>query len=209
MSERRFFDEYRDPDYGPFQSSRLQPDDTHKSAEDAKTETRAEAICRVVNREFQVELTNKEKELYEINKRIEDAKHLLAKVRYAVVYHYYNRKELICPEEELLAVQKSQQESMTNYPIPGDKMQMAIHPSLKKLLGKRPINYDEILKSRGQRKAAQNATEQFHKMAKKPAEPLKLKVGEPVVKLADDSKDIVSILVILYKPALTVICHRI
>lgn len=117
----------------------------------------------------------------EINKRLDETKKLLAKVRYAVVYHYYNQKSLICSVEEIAAVEKSQQESMTSYPPPGDKPQMAIHPSLKKLLGKRPIDYNEILKTRPARKAAQNATEQFQKLAKKPTD-TRIKMTEPIIR---------------------------
>lgn len=192
MSENRSHEEYHDPDYRQFQPSRLQPDvnddnRTKTAATDATTqnlqiktpESQREAICRVIEREFQRELTNKEQELHEINKRIDEAKQLLAKVRYVVVHNYYNRKNLLYSEEEIAAVQKSQQESMTSHPPTGDKPQMPIHPSLKKLLGKRPIDYDEILKSRPPRKAAKNATEQFQKLVKKPIE-TKIKLKESI-----------------------------
>lgn len=192
MSENRAHDEYHDPDYRQFQSRRPQPNanDTNSDlanggqppAQNPQTKTpeseRDATICRIIEREFQRELTSKEQELHEINKRIDEAKQLLAKVRYVVVHNYYNRKNLLCSEEEIAAVQKSQQESMTSYVQPGDKLQMPIHPSLKKLLGKRPINYDDILKCRPPRKAAQNATEQFQKLAKKPAIDTKAKVKE-------------------------------
>ncbi|XP_055309470.1 YEATS domain-containing protein 2 [Sitodiplosis mosellana] len=185
MSQKR--GEYCDPDYGQFQPVRTHGEnDTRKSVEtkyEAKakpTETRIEAIRRIVDREFQKELTSKEYELEEINRRLDETKKLLAKVRYAVVYHYYNQKSLICSAEEIAAVEKSQQESMTNYPPPGDKPQMAIHPSLKKLLGKRPIDYNEILKTRPARKAAQNATELFQKMVKKPTD-TRIKLSEAVI----------------------------
>lgn len=189
MSENRSHEEYHDPDYRQFQPSRPLPEvNVNERAETAATiaqnpqaktpDSQREAICRVIEREFQRELTNKEQELHEINKRIDEAKQLLAKVRYVVVHNYYNRKNLLRPEEEIAAVQNSQQESMTNYPQPGDKPQMPIHPSLKKLLGKRPINYDEILKSRPTRKAARNATEQFQKLVKKPTAESKIKLKE-------------------------------
>lgn len=189
MSENRSHEEYHDPDYRQFQPSRPLPEvNVNERAETAATiaqnpqaktpDSQREAICRVIEREFQRELTNKEQELHEINKRIDEAKQLLAKVRYVVVHNYYNRKNLLRPEEEIAAVQKSQQELMTNYPQPGDKPQMPIHPSLKKLLGKRPINYDEILKSRPTRKAARNATEQFQKLVKKPTAESKIKLKE-------------------------------
>lgn len=172
MAETSSYKEYRDPDYTQFQPSRSQASDNDQNtAPDdipvANVKTRREAICQVIEREFHRELANKEAELHQINKRIQEAKELLGKVRYVVVYHYYHRKSLLYSDEEIAGVQKSEQESMTNC---GDKPQMAIHPALKKLLGKRPVNYDEILGGRLSRKAAQNATEQFQKLAKKPKE---------------------------------------
>lgn len=193
MSENRSHEEYHDPDYRQFQPSRPQPeanvrddrvDAAATTAQHLQTKTpdsQREAISRIIEREFQRELTNKEQELHEINKRIDEAKQLLAKVRYVVVHNYYNRKNLLRSDEEFAAVQKSQQESMTNYPQPGDKLQMPIHPSLKKLLGKRSINYDEILKSRPTRKAARTATEQFQKLVKKPTTETKIKLKESTV----------------------------
>lgn len=186
MSQKR--EEYCDPDYGQFQPVRSQyASDIQKKSPETKsevkikpTETRIQTIRRIIDKEFQKELTNKEQELEEINNRLDETKKLLSKVRYAVVYHYYNQKNLICSPEEIATVEKFQQESMTPYPPSGDKPQMAIHPSLKKLLGKRPIDYNEILKTRPARKAAQNATEQFHKMAKKPND-TRIKMSESII----------------------------
>lgn len=190
MSGNRSQEEYRDPDYSQFRSSRTQVDvsDNKKSPENKQTgvknqESRKEAICRVIEREFQRELNGKEAELHEINKRIDAAKQLLVDVRYAIVHHYYNRKNLLYPDEEIATVEKIQQESLTSYPPTGDKPQLAIHPSLKKLLGKRPIDYNEILKVRPTRKAAQNATEQFQKLAKKPPANTKIRMTENIVTL--------------------------
>lgn len=185
MSENR--EVYRDPDYSQFQSTHTDGKLTDnspetKSSSDKSPEGRIATIRRIIEREFQTELTKKEKESEEINKRLEESKKLLAKVRYAVVNHYYNQKHLLCTEDEVAAVYKMQQDEMVSYPAPGNKPQMAIHPSLKKLLGsKRPIDYNEILKIRPTRKAAQNATEQFHKMKKKPAE-TRIKMAEPMIK---------------------------
>lgn len=185
MSQKR--EEYHDPDYEQFQPVRSQAENVTKKSPETKSEvkskppeTRIEAIRRIVDREFQKELNTKEQELEEINKRLDETKKLLAKVRYAVVHHYYNQKSLICSTEEIAAVEKSQQDAMTSYPLAGNKPQMAIHPSLKKLLGKRPIDYNEILKTRPARRAAQNATEQFHKMAKKPTD-TKIKMAETIL----------------------------
>lgn len=193
MSEKHVIEEYCDPDYSQFVPvrSQVEPNETKKNPETknvpkVKTqETRIEKIRRIIEREFQQEVTNKEHELDEINRRLDETKKLLHKVRYAVVYHYYNQKHLICNDEEIATVQKSQQEEMTTYPSPGDKPQMAIHPSLKKLLGKRPIDYNEILKTRPTRRAAKNATEQFYKMKKKPND-TRIKLNDPIIKEEQD-----------------------
>lgn len=185
MSSDRPSVEYRDPDYVQFQPANSQDDDkkddntpdTKQATEEQPKDGRIAAIRRIIEREFQKELTSKEQELEEINKRLDESKKLLAKVRYAVVYHYYNQKRLLGTEEEVAQVHKMKQEEMLSYPPPGDKPQLAIHPSLKKLLGKRPVDYNEILKQRPARKAALNATEQFHKLKKKPAE-TRIKMAE-------------------------------
>lgn len=188
MSQKRSIEEYHDPDYSQFQPNQSKPNESQsktspelrQNPKENCQETKIEKIRRVIEREFQSELTHKEQELDEINKRIGEAKQLLARVRYAVVHHYYSRKSLLCSAEEIAEVQKCQQQSMTSYPPPGDKPQMAIHPAVRKLLGKRPVNYDEILKGRPTRKAAINATEQFQKLAKKPAD-TKIKMNETII----------------------------
>lgn len=177
MSDDRPSAENRDPDYAQFEPVHPQNDgkqtentaDTKQESAEQPPVGRIAAIRRIIEREFQKELTAKEQELEEVDKRLDEAKKLLARVRYAVVYHYYNQKHLLGTEEDVASVYKMRQEEMYSYPPPGDKPQMAIHPSLKKLLGKRPIDYNEILKQRPTRRAAQNATEQFHKLKKKPA----------------------------------------
>lgn len=168
MSEKRQFMEFHDPDYLQFQPK---PSTSHSNeTSPSKPEDKHKAICRIIDREFQRELKSKEDELDEINRRLDEAKQLLAKVRYAVVNHYYSKKSLLCTQEEMAQVEKVEKESMTHFVSPndGNKTQMAIHPSLKKLLGKRPVDYNEILKTRSPRQAAKNATEQFHKLVKKP-----------------------------------------
>lgn len=197
MSQKRSSEEYHDPDYSQFQPNRSQSDasdtklksDVKPDANVRSQESRIDSICRVIEREFQRELTHKEQELDEITKRIEEAKQLLARVRYAVVHHYYSRKSLLCSAEEIAEVQKCQQEAMTSNPLPGDKPQMAIHPAVRKLLGKRPVNYDEILKSRPARKAAINATEQFQKLAKKPAD-TRIRMSEPIIPEPDQVESV-------------------
>lgn len=195
MAENRVQKEYCDPDYSQFQTIRSQSNDNNETKPtndktDTKSnknpESRRDTICRIIEREFQREIESKEQEMREISKRIEEAKELLRKVRYVVVYHYYHRKSLICSEEEIAAVQNAKKNELTSYPQSGDKPQLALHPSVKKLLGKRPYNVDELLKTRPTRKAAQTATEQFQKLVKKPAE-TKIKMTDSIFE--EEKKD--------------------
>lgn len=184
MSDKNKFKEYQDPDYEQFQPKQQQSSSSEISSKHrevsisgtfkqnvktASPDDKRKTICRIIDREFQRELKAKEDELDEINRRLDQAKQLLAKVRYAVVHNYYSKKSLICEAEELTAVEKSTQESVTSFVSASEsgKTQLAIHPSLKKLLGKRPVDYNEILKTRSPRQAAKNATEQFQKLSKK------------------------------------------
>lgn len=198
MSETKKFTEFHDPDYKQFypkqlsaphqpivnETSPTQCESSSSSKPKTKPtspESRRKAICRVIDTEFQRELKSKEDEVDQITRRLEEAKQLLAKVRYAVVHHYYSKKSLMATPDETALVDKIEQQSMTNLIGPNEsgKAQMPIHPSLKKLLGKRPIDYNEILKTRSPRQAAKNATQQFHKLAKKPKETI-FKIGEGI-----------------------------
>lgn len=185
MPEKRKLEEYHDPDYPatlPKQCSDTseinQPEKKPKLpiTEQTKDE-RIKKICAVIKREFQNELMTKELEIDEIERRLSDAKQLLAKVRYAVVYNYYTKKNLVYTESELKSMDTLATDQILINETEGNdpnlaqiseskKFQPAIHPSLKKLLGKRPIDYNEILKVRPTRQAAKTATQMFHKIKK-------------------------------------------
>lgn len=196
--KRLRIEEYHDPDYSQFQtmkpSSNHECNDSNKTSPkcDSKSKTvddRQKTICKIINTEFQRELNGKEVELDEINRRLNEAKELLAKVRYAVVHHYYNKKNLQCTQSDSQLVEQCNQESMTNQLNTSDNRQTAVHPSLRKLLGKRPIDYNEILKIRPTRQAAINATEQFHKLSKKCTIDTKVKLNEPDGTDTDDKSE--------------------
>lgn len=189
--KRLRIEEYHDPDYSQFQTTK--PSSSHECSDLGKTpakcmksdsksksvDDRRRSIIKIINTEFPRELNSKELELDEINRRLNEARELLAKVRYAVVHHYYMKKNLQCTQTDSQLVEQCSQESMTNHPNTSENKQTVIHPSLRKLLGKRPIDYNEILKIRPTRKAAKNATEQFHKLAKKSTNDTKGKINEP------------------------------
>lgn len=213
MSHKRKIEEYHDPDYTQFQpkQSNTHPCCSTRGTDfDAITtastsanasivlENRETAIRRIIETEFQRELELKEREIEEIGKRLSEAKQLLARVRYTVVYNYYSKKSLICSTDECKSAENQVPEASTSAISASDlstqtsdlpKNQMAIHPSLKKLLGKRPINYNEILKVRPTRKAAKNAIEQFHKLKKPISNDIKFMVKEEPSLDIDDSND--------------------
>lgn len=191
-SQKRKLEEYHDPDYltlhtnqsAPY-SGAENPAKKSKSSATLTSEERLRKVREIIQREFGTELMAKEKEIDEIERRLADAKQLLAKVRYAVVYNYYTRKNLVYSAFDLKAMDgaatttatadTTSAESREDAPstsMPGslgpepEKLQPAIHPSLKKLLGKRPIDYNELLKVRPVRQAAKTATKNFNKPKK-------------------------------------------
>lgn len=73
-----------------------------------------------------------------------------------MVKSYYTKLNNQLSEGEIKAVEEYEKMSFPNGIIE-EKRQMPIHPSLKKLIGKKPIDYNEILCARPIRKAAQTA----------------------------------------------------
>ena len=80
----------------------------------------------------------------------------MQRVRYAVVKSYYTKINNQLSEGEIKAVEEYEKMSFPKGII-DEKRQMPIHPSLKKLIGKKPVDYNEILSARPMRKAAQTA----------------------------------------------------
>lgn len=200
MSQKRKLEEYHDPDYPQVPELRASPTDSLSpppkkvcpvpstarligiSAEDRRNK-----ILSIVEREFDAEIRAKELEIDEIEKRIDRGRQLLAKVRYAVVHSYYTKKNLLYSEEEMhiISSQLKSDSGLSTSNLSGDasshtekntKIQPAIHPSLKKILGKRPLDYNEILKVRPVRRAARTATEKFQVIKKQPAGSIKLQM---------------------------------
>lgn len=190
MPQKRKLEEYHDPDY-PLSSppknvvcvanksnQSFEPIQTPSPVPQSASDTRKDKIMAVVKREFEVEFKAKEREIDEIEKRITRGRQLLAKVRYAVVQSYYTKKSLIYSEEELKqaasdAGEQSIAESSCSL-AETLSLQPAIHPSLKKILGKRPLDYNELLKVRPVREAAKHATQKFHELKKQPSTKLKM-----------------------------------
>lgn len=203
MAQKYKLEEFHDPDYSSQQysktehqvnqqqqkfernSEQLETTAKHESPNKACTssskpvqllqEQRHKKICDVIKSEFSREITAKKSEIDEITKRITEAKELLAKVRYAVVYNYYSKRNLAYSESEFKEIlnlagqinpKDGSSSSAETSGIDLEKFQPAIHPSLKKLIGERKVDYDEILKARPRRQAAKTATQRFNKKGK-------------------------------------------
>lgn len=166
MSQKRKFEEYHDPDY-PLLSTTSQSIKKCKpeQSQEIQSTERTEKIKTIIKREFQKELVQKDQEINKIEHKLLQSKRLLQRVRYAVVFSFYSKKNLEYSQNELrqelskIHSDTNEESSIPIETVPSQVLppQKAIHPSLKKLLGKKPIDYNEILKIRGPRQAAQTA----------------------------------------------------
>lgn len=176
MSQKRRFEEYHDPDYpqpGLPETKRVRVGGGEETAGIRNAEDvaivlvdKSERIRSIVRREFERELGVKEMELNRIEHKLLQAKRLLQRVRYAVVFSYYTKKNLEYSESEQrneLTMASASSETVVVEPSTTSTEpliqppQKAVHPSLKKLLGKTTIDYNEILKMRPARQAAKDA----------------------------------------------------
>jgi YEATS domain-contaning protein 2 len=135
------------------------------------TTERTQKIMKIIDREFSKNITNKTQEIFQIEERLTESKKLLAKVRYAVVASFYG-KQAQTSEKKITETQinPSPATSSTTQPV-----QQQIHPSLKKLIGKTPINYDEILSIRPPREAAKTAASTIKEKLLSKKEEMKIK----------------------------------
>lgn len=150
-SKRQKIEEYHDPDY--FQ-------DEAKVKVSGSVSERQDKIKMIIKREFLKEITAKEEEIQLIDHKLNQTKRLLQRVRYAVAMSYYTKKNLVHSANELKC-EKNATDGISS------SVGQAIHPSLKKLLGKKPIDYEEILKNRSPRNAAKTARSTLIKSNKK------------------------------------------
>lgn len=144
MANNKRRNEFQDPDY-PCKKNKLQ----HVSPDDRRNRIKA-----IITREFQKELQSKEQEIMKLSSKILEAKNLLKRVRYAVVAQYYSKPKLVISEMENQSLDADENTSTTC----SAETQKPLHPSLKQLLGKRPVNLDDILQARPIRKAAKTAS---------------------------------------------------
>lgn len=160
--QKRKLEEYQDPDYLQFTEVKK------KKLAPILDSEKIEKIQTIIKKEFEKELTGKELEINKIEARLLQAKQLLHRVRYAIVSNFYRKKGLELVEDEQAKQSNEQSNSMIddihNLPSTSNSSihtvpqpQKAIHPSLRKLLGKQPVDYDEILRICPVRQAAKTA----------------------------------------------------
>ncbi|XP_076241589.1 YEATS domain containing 2 homolog D12 [Calliopsis andreniformis] len=115
----------QDPDYG----SSIANNEKHQRVyeENARSNT-AKKITAIIEKEFSQEINAKEKEVLEIQERLQRASKVLHLLRYVIVTDFYNRKQC----------QSSQGE---------EAKQTQIHPAIKQLIGKSPKVYDNSVVS--------------------------------------------------------------
>uniref|UniRef100_A0A1B0CRV5 Putative transcription initiation factor tfiid subunit 14b n=1 Tax=Lutzomyia longipalpis TaxID=7200 RepID=A0A1B0CRV5_LUTLO len=148
MSQKRKLDEYHDPDY---------PKNTDKKQK-SPTEDRDARISEIIKREFKTELEEREKDVIEIENRIAEAKKQLQNLKYAAVASFYKRGEIS-------KVVHEERDALEEESLPKD--QIALHPAIKKLVGKTPRSYSELITNVPTRRAARDAVSLLRKVPPK------------------------------------------
>lgn len=136
MSQKRKIEEYHDPDYHK---------NTEKKWKDSPEEKNAK-IVEIIKREFKTELEDREKEVFEIEARLEEAKKQLEKLKYAAVASFYRKGEI----SKVFREDNLEEETLK-------RDQISLHPAIKKLVGKTPKKYSELVTDRPARRAAKDA----------------------------------------------------
>lgn len=165
-SKRQKVEEYHDPDY-------CQQDTKVKAT--GSDSDRQDKIKVIIKREFLKEISSKEEEINLIDHKLNQTKRLLQRVRYAVAMSYYTKKNLVYSTNEVKCDSNAPDGISAS-------VGQAIHPSLKKLLGKKPIDYEEILKNRSPRNAAKTARSTLIKPKKKKSAKLEKDTTSQMVK---------------------------
>ncbi|KAH8394198.1 hypothetical protein KR215_005232 [Drosophila sulfurigaster] len=108
-------------------------DNSPRRKENAAQLKRIEDIMRA---EFQKELNLKEQQLSEIDSRLLQARQLLDKLRYHVVSEYYKKQQVSLSAVDVARVRSS--DTLFGDGAEHNGAQLALHPAIKKIVGKRP-----------------------------------------------------------------------
>ncbi|XP_011193792.2 uncharacterized protein LOC105219387 [Zeugodacus cucurbitae] len=158
--KRKHPSEYHDPDYVRLHSSpykKLRESDSiiiQKSEFETSTNSSLKNISDIISHEFQKEISLKEEQLTEIEKRLDQSRTLLDRLRFVIVSDYYQKQELSISAGDAIAVRGK--DGIFENEVEGP--QMALHPSFRNIIGKR-LNkfYDVTQRPLPERAAAQNA----------------------------------------------------
>ncbi|XP_018798949.1 PREDICTED: uncharacterized protein LOC108975116 isoform X1 [Bactrocera latifrons] len=158
--KRKHSSEYHDPDYIRLYSSpykKLRHGESNimgKNVFLTPTKTKLKCISEIISNEFQKEISLKQEHLAAIEKRLDQARSLLDRLRYVIVSDYYQKQDLSISAYDTLAIRGK--ETLFEKEVHG--LQIALHPSFKKRMGDYPNKmYEVTQRSLPERVAAQNA----------------------------------------------------
>ncbi|KAL4720520.1 hypothetical protein ACJJTC_018027 [Scirpophaga incertulas] len=139
--------EYHDPDYVS-SSTQVQKEKTELSEEE-----KLKKIKTIIRREFSNELEVRENDIMLIEQRMVTSRRMLHNLRYALVSAYYKEQKLQLSnsaiQDEISA--QSEPRAKAEFSALLYNGQRRIHPSVRKLLGKKTVDLDEILLSKSRR----------------------------------------------------------
>ncbi|KAH8273886.1 hypothetical protein KR044_002904 [Drosophila immigrans] len=160
--KKRKHSEYHDPDYG-FGYDNQGPDASKKKRVKLEQDYNSDDECcgqqqnarsnsqrtadesavqlkrieEIVRAEFQKELSLKEQQLGEIDNRLVQARQLLDKLRYHVVSEYYKKQQVSLTAGDVARIRSS--DTLFGDGAEHNGAQLALHPAIKKIVGKRPV----------------------------------------------------------------------
>lgn len=140
-------EEYHDPDYAG--TSANAKEETTSLSEEEKVEK----IRTVIRREFNNELEVRENEIMLIDQRMCTSRRILHRLRYVLVDNYYHDQKLrltAAQVEDEVAAHLDPRARAEASAVLRDG-QKRLHPSVRKLLGKKTVDLDEIFRTRGPR----------------------------------------------------------
>ncbi|KAM3955786.1 LOW QUALITY PROTEIN: YEATS domain containing 2 homolog D12 [Aphomia sociella] len=143
-------EEYHDPDYASTSAS------VKEEAPSLSEDEKVEKIKSIIRREFNDELEVRENEIMLIDQRMSTSRRMLHRLRYMLVNNYYRDQKLQLTAgqvEDEVAAQLEPRARAEVATVLRDG-QKAIHPSVRKLLGKKTVDLEEIFRSRSPRNKA-------------------------------------------------------
>lgn len=101
-----------------------------------------ERLVQVIQREFQKEIFAKREEVHNIQQQLLKAQKTLHLLKYVVIKSFYDSKELKFSNTNEIPVLPSTSNVKNSLMESVSNSQNRIHPAVKKLIGKTPLNYE-------------------------------------------------------------------